>query len=69
MNKTKELRARQRAITNARAEASVIVLRHLLATLPADTALRVRMQALRDATDTGILEIVEETDWVSDPAK
>ncbi len=68
MSKMKKLRRRQQAITNARAEASVIVLRRMLATLPAETAQRVKAQALQDAAGIGIPDILEETDWASDPA-
>lgn len=67
MNK-KKLRKRQQVITNARAEASVIVLREVLATLPPEIAVRVKARALLEAASIGIPEIIEETDWASDPA-
>lgn len=68
MAKYRKLRRQQLATSIARAEASAIVLRQVLATLPPETAFHIRLQALRDATSIGIPDIMEETDWVSDPA-
>ena len=54
-------------VSEARAEAAALLLSHLLYSIPAREAARIREAAMKDAQDTGVTAVIEEMDWLLAP--
>ena len=55
------------SVSEARAEAAALLLRRVLVDLPEREAMIIRAHALAEATQTGVVAIVEELLWICDP--
>lgn len=54
-------------VSEARAEAAALLLSRMLENVPAREAARIRVEAMKDARETGVKAVIEEMSWMLMP--